>query len=413
MNNVQPQGLVAQRIGQYEQMEAKSQQSSTKQKTTVIPLGSAKSIKQLFESRVSSDKFIPRSTPKSVVHEVKPQTIKPEQQKQPQPNKEMEIKERAQEVRSISSTDIAAEKLRIAREQTKQTVYISDYIAEGDLKQHHSVKAVEEQIQGGLGEGGTKIALKLLGKGRVLMFPKGATSGIGVTWKKIDQKANLHSKDFILKTWTRMVEEEVSVHAVLASRGLLSPGAKRVNVSLSRDDSPIPAYVSESFEELLSRGIYILEKNYTTSTWQEGMTVFKDPEDKFRLENWPPVLTKLLKDIAKICVYRVPIDNEGHDAYNLAIVKTPEGNHEARYFGFDFASKGGPIREVPKDESADLLKKKGEGIFRYLMRDILDYEFGGRYHKDSEEYDDLFNKLTEMCLPIIEANIAWLQGLKN
>jgi hypothetical protein len=135
-----------------------------------------------------------------------------------------------------------------------------------------------------------------------------------------------------------MTQTEVFMSKKLNAIGLLSPFSKLVGVSFSCEETPyIPAIISSSFNQLKEKGIFILEGKSLAGTWQRGKDfLFPSDEDRFNENQWDKAISPLLTDIAKICIYSIPVSG---DSRNMAIIKKSSGEYELRYFGFDFSWK--------------------------------------------------------------------------
>lgn len=216
-----------------------------------------------------------------------------------------------------------------------------------------------------LGVGGSKVAIQI-SRGKVILLPK------------IKERDSIRD---IAYRWIRMVSEELAVSKVATSEGLLTPQSKLVTVSLAPSVS-MPAYVCESFVNLRdTRGWFIIDpKIPQNSTWAEGQSLFKRPEDGLNEANWDLVLDPLLTDIAKICNCHFPV---GEDSLNLAVVRNPSSHsvsdYQVRYFGFDFSNKNNQlIQFVPanqgesRDHVAWILGKLTFTLFFATHKDYWD-----------------------------------------
>lgn len=207
--------------------------------------------------------------------------------------------------------------------QSEQKNYI--YLLEEDNLIHR------EEILKIFGKGGSKTALDI-GQGRALIVPYMTGS----------------STLLVKHNWERMSLIEVGMSYQLRSIGLLSPESKLIGLSFSLDVDKyhIPALLSTSFDDLKSKGCYILEYK-AGGTWEMGKDyLFQSDDDRFNESKWDEMLNPLLTDIAKLCIYNIPLNN---DSLNLAIIKKQNSNeYEVRYFGFDFAGKSWSL---PKDSS--------------------------------------------------------------
>ncbi len=205
-----------------------------------------------------------------------------------------------------------------------------------------------------LGSGGSKTAVELE-DGSALLLPN----------TDVD-----HPKD-IARRWARIVEEEVAMSDFLASIGLLSTSAEKVDVFLSSDpDMSLPAYKMDSFNTLAQKEMWIIDsKNLESSSWTKEMKLFSKDTDIAEEAKWDEILDLLCQDIAKIVYYDVPALG---DSCNLAIVKD-KGHYKPRFFGFDFSSKHYPIK-IPTREasniSSDQMRHKAERVISSMLETL-------------------------------------------
>ncbi len=285
------------------------------------------------------------------------------------------------EILKFLTNDLRSYEYLKKKNQVGPTIYLTDTSGKH-----------QESLLGELGKGGCKKAIQLA-NGRALMLP------------------NLEDKYTYLSTiaerWDRIVIEEVKMSEILHRIGLLSPSYERVTVSLSDSSQQmIPAYISESFENLSNKGWLIIDqKNKDSSTWKEGKNhLFQTDEERFNESNWDTVVDSLLNDIVKICVNGIPIQE---DSSNIAVVKNPSDEatcpYKLRYFGFDFSKKYS-LLEIPEKQeysSADLYKDNANKMLRRLLLTVLTYELNYKYLVDKKIYDlgdRLVNRYSEEML---------------
>lgn len=126
--------------------------------------------------------------------------------------------------------------------------------------------------------------------------------------------------------WTnfpRIVEEECKISMFLRRIGLLNPNHRQVEWHVSEElASPsAPFYVSSSFESFREKDIYIIDrKNVGSDTWNGK--IFVSREVRENPENWSFALDELIKDVAKLLFYKVPVPD---DSLNTAIAQTRDG----------------------------------------------------------------------------------------
>lgn len=234
------------------------------------------------------------------------------------------------------------------------------YVENGTGKQQENLLEI-------LGQGGCKKAIKISGD-RALILPN----------------MDVDSVSDVSQRWERVVLEEVAMSKALTSIGLLSPLLQQVNLSLNENsEDVIPAYISETFESLTkTRDCYIIDhKNLNDSEWGKlKKHFFNSEKERLNEKNWKPIIDSMLTDIAKICMYDIPISS---DSLNVAIMKNPrnsqdgESEYEIRYFGFDFSSKNTPL-SIPKLEKKNLStdhRKKVEYLLFSLLESVFFLEF--------------------------------------
>lgn len=174
-----------------------------------------------------------------------------------------------------------------------------------------------------LGSGGSKCAYELEGGSALLMSSEENFSYIANSIK-----------------WSEMVDEEITGTSRVRDLGLLACDLEKATVFMTNDSTiGVPAYITETFSQLSSKGIWIIDqKNPRSSTWKRSL--FDKKEDSFDEGKWQKILNPFLKDIVKLLQNNFWLCG---DNLNMAILeKSDEGdgvNYEVRYFGFDFSSK--------------------------------------------------------------------------
>ena len=244
-----------------------------------------------------------------------------------------------------------------------------------------------------LGQGGSKKAIKL-SNNRALILPN----------------MDVDSVSDVSKRWERVVLEEVAMSKALNSIGLLSPSLKQVNISLNEtSEDVIPAYISDTFENLAkTKGWYIIDqKNTKSSSWKKHENhLFNSEQDCLNINNWKSVIDPMLTDIAKICMYDIPVAT---DSLNVAVTKKTgdslkgASEYEIRYFGFDFSNKNQPL-SIPTLEQKNLStnhRKKVEFLLFSLLENVFFHEFDEEFalKKHVVEFiDKLVSKYTDEVL---------------
>lgn len=243
----------------------------------------------------------------------------------------------------------------------------------------------KEQMGCVLGKGGSKKAIKLGGKQRdgkhfalIVCNLDGERSGF----------------EHVARSWKRFVHEEVAMSKFLSSLDLLSPQYRRVNISLSSTaaEGVMPAYISETFSSLgKSNEWFVIDvKIRDSSSWRWGECfLFSRPEDRLVERNWDGVFDSMMTDIAKICVYDIPVNE---DSLNFVIAKKPiaatsASPFEARYFGFDFSSKDRWLsipKNLPKRQNTEIEKATSNWILSRCLDYVFWYEFGNKYLHNAE-----------------------------
>ena len=117
--------------------------------------------------------------------------------------------------------------------------------------------------------------------------------------------------------------------------------------------------------------------------------MFSRSEDRLIERNWDGVFDSMITDIAKICVYDIPVNE---DSLNFVVVKKPiaatsASPFEVRYFGFDFSSKYRwlPIpKNLPKRLDGEIEKATLNWILTRCLDYVFWYEFGNKYLHNAE-----------------------------
>ncbi len=244
-----------------------------------------------------------------------------------------------------------------------------------------------EQLGKMLGKGQYKQAIEL-SQGRALIIPL---------------LGNIPARSFLKHCWPRMVKEEVKMSNILTQVGLLSPCSQEVKLSFFKNskEKTLPAYVHESFEHLAqAKNCFILNmSSISSSTWREGDYLFSSNEARFNEKNWDSVLDSFLTDVAKICLYQIPVRLGSN---NLAVIKTMENHspcpYEIRHFGFDFCSKPGyelhfeGIEMKPtKLPSREELNK----VLSHFLFMFMQVELEGTWHRWRDMSDRLVKRYEE------------------
>jgi len=254
-----------------------------------------------------------------------------------------------------------------------------------------------EKLLGVLGRGGSKKAIQVA-RGRALILPN----------MDVDPTA------YIAGRWERMVLEEVKMSKILNRLGLLSPLSEQVSVTLTKSsECVIPAYISETFENLSLKGCFIIDtKNPDSSTWkQEERSLFQSDEERLSEKNWDSVFDSALTDIEKICLYDIPA---GGDSVNIAVVKKASDSavcqHEVRYFGFDFSSKRGflAIPDAENRSSTAPNIDKATLLLNIIIDNVFFCEFGRRYYygDESANLGNLKDRLVQRYIKDVAARMS-------
>ena len=280
------------------------------------------------------------------------------------------------------------EALRKEMGQKGATLYVTDETG----KHPETLLAV-------LGRGGSKKAIQVA-RGRALILPN----------MDVDPTAHIAGR------WERMVLEEVKMSKILNRLGLLSPLSEQVSVALTESsDGLIPAYISETFENLSLKGYFIIDtKNPDSSTWkwqQKKHSLFQSDEKRLSEENWDSVFHSALTDIAKICLYNIPVEG---DSLNIAVVEKASDSavcqHEVRYFGFDFSSKHAFL-EIPDAENISSTPPdidKAMGLLNSIIDHVFCCEFGKSYlyGPESANLRNLKDRLAQRYIQDVAARMS-------
>jgi hypothetical protein len=246
----------------------------------------------------------------------------------------------------------------------------------------------EELVTKSLGNGGCKRAVQL-SNGKALLIPNMDTDPINA----------------IENYWPRIVDEEIKMSNFLQQIGVLGLQLQKVTVFSQKDSEyGIPAYLTDSFDSLKEKNIYVIDsKNSKSSTWKHKL--FANLEDAKNPENWKSITSLLVEDIAKLAHYQFSL---GGDSLNVAIVRNLSEDH-IRYFGFDFTSKRYEI-SIPNVAKPSIYNEPNENIvkimekplfydikraFSGVINQVLFAEYEEKYFLPKEA-DDLQEKIVEM-----------------
>lgn len=238
----------------------------------------------------------------------------------------------------------------------------------------------KEFVVKSLGRGGCKKAVQLA-DGRALLIPNMDSN--------VAEGVNTY--------WPHVVSEEVQMSKYLQEIGLLGLKLEKVTI-FPRKGSSFPSYVTDSFASLKEKNIYIIDqKNDESSTWDKKL--FANREDRENLEKWKPLIDPLVKDIAKLALYNLPLSG---DSLNLAIVKN-EDDYQIRYFGFDFTGKTsrismpGGFRKLNIDNMSKNLSDDLRFAFSAILWKVLfaEYSTGGFQLSLSDDGENLKKRLIE------------------
>lgn len=115
-----------------------------------------------------------------------------------------------------------------------------------------------------LGQGGCKRAL-LLDNGKAILVPN----------------MDVDPWDTIQSRWPRIVDEEIQMSQFLQKVGLLGPQLQKVQIFSEKDSTEgIPGYMTDAFDTLKEKNIYIIDrKNFESDTWTGNQKLFENRED--------------------------------------------------------------------------------------------------------------------------------------
>ncbi len=238
-------------------------------------------------------------------------------------------------------------------------------------------KKIERVVQSLLGSGGSKRAYELEDGTALLMPYGGSLSSIAST-----------------KKWSEMVDEEILGTRRVKELGLLACNLEKTTVFMTNDSTiGVPAYLTETFNQLSSKGMWIIDqKNPRSSTWNKSL--FRETPDSLDEKKWQKVLNPFLKDIAKLLEnnFMLYADN-----VNMAIVEksdqSEEVKYEVRYFGFDFSSKYGSLsfQKLSSEDISSLVPS----IVADSLSCLIDCEFNSNCN---EQTRNLRQNLKEKCI---------------
>ncbi len=267
------------------------------------------------------------------------------------------------------------------------------------IEDEHDTTRQKESVQKILGNGGCKKAIQL-SKGKALLIPNMDCDDMGA----------------IQSRWPRIVEEEIQMSIFLQSIGLLGLQLQKVKVFSEKDSEHcILAYVTDSFDKLKEKNIYIIDaKNEESSTWKDNRKLFRNIEDAKNPKNWRPIIELLAKDIAKLVHYQLPL---GGDSFNVAIVGSHD-DYKIRYFGFDYTSKvhkiSIPVVEEKKSSQVDKSQEKQllariNRVFSNAIEQVLFQEYQEKHFLPKEAYD-IIDKLKDTYSKVILKEVYAFQG---
>ncbi|MCB1111062.1 MAG: hypothetical protein H7A37_07265 [Chlamydiales bacterium] len=246
-------------------------------------------------------------------------------------------------------------------------------------------KKIKEPLLQMLGSGGSKTAIEV-SDGKALLMTKNMEENY--------------------RHWPETVQTQCRMADNLKKIGLLGVAAEKVYVSSNeQSESYFPAYVTDSFDELAKRGIYVVDRKNSYSTkWQEKL--FTNQADIWDAKNWGPVIDTLMEDISKLIYYGLPFWG---DSFNLAVVEDQNG-YKIRYFGFDYSAV------VDIDNTLELEAYRGheERLVNCFKNTILmslekvlfnelDIEFGGLPSDAYGLIEDIMTEYSEDFLQIFFA----------
>lgn len=246
-----------------------------------------------------------------------------------------------------------------------------------------SQEKIKRNVLGILGSGGSKRAYELEG-GIALLMPCMRSLSLSADSKK----------------WEEKIDEEIMATNRVRELGLLACHLEKTHVFMTSDSTiSVLAYQTETFSQLSSRGMWIIDqKDSESSTWK-SKSFFGEMIDRFDEKNWEKLLNPFLRDIAKLLAnnFYLYIDN-----VNMAVLEKPtqdDGvNYEIRYFGFDFSSKYGPLsfRQLSSEEISSLVPS----IVGDSLMELMVCEFGHSWRSD------LYQNLKDKCIKQILSDWA-------
>lgn len=262
-------------------------------------------------------------------------------------------------------------------------VYIHPTEENGDEK-------IQETVLGLLGEGGSKRAYALE-NGNALLMPR---------FESISD-IQKHSQ-----FWSDVIDKEVDGTKRVKELGCLACDLKRVDLFMTPNSKiKLPAYETEAFDHLASRGIWIIDtKNEESSTWNRSL--FQKNSDRFDVQNWEKILDPFLKDLTKLLIHNVWLYP---DNTSMAVIKKtqadPISNYEVRYFGFDFSGNNCFSEELTDDEISGL----AQTVIGNSLSILMGHEFGQDALEDNTL--KLKEKLTDRCVKKVLCDITWQKGI--
>ncbi|MBS0604169.1 MAG: hypothetical protein JSS60_03915 [Verrucomicrobia bacterium] len=283
------------------------------------------------------------------------------------------------------------EKISAAQKEIKFSLWIED----GGEKQCITLQKI-------LGDGGQKKAWEVSEKS-ALLLPNYDTD----------------SHEIAQEYWESTVSQEVRVSQFLSKHDMLSCCHRLVKVFPNQNSSSfVYAYVSDSFEFLKSKNIYIIEgKSDKMGTWLKGNNqfLFQNPDDRLNEKCWDEVFEPLLGDISKIVTYGIPAAG---DAFNIAIqaqskTMPTSSKYQVRYFGMDFGCKSENSRLSFKERvhlpPAEMQLEVSSLVSRYVGR-VMEIEFHGQTEK--VDYSGLKQSLIEKYTKSIAQNLSKIKKLE-
>lgn len=243
----------------------------------------------------------------------------------------------------------------------------------------HDPELKEETLSKYLNRGGSKKVYEI-SRGRAMILPNLDHDNLGASG-----------------IWTRMAVEESKMAIILELNGLLSLRYRLSFVTLenSKEGPFMCALVCDTFEQLATKGCYIIDKkNSEASTWKSFL--FKTDEERLDEKNWKPVLDRLYTDIARLSFNQMEAYD---DSLNVAVVKRSEplegsvSDYEVRFFGFDFSRKSYP-RAIPSLKPERFETSCYKEIIEYYVKEILQILIFSEFPKSTYSvYGELWENL--------------------